>query len=370
MEMSMVNASKTVLIAGVGNIGSFAVSLIARDPLVKKIIMVDYDEVEKKNLGCQDFCTRDLGMKKSEVAARKLRNFRPDLDIEAICDRIQSLPMGKLRCDVILGCFDNNLARQQISETAFMLGIPYIDAGVNADGDSLLARVSIYIPGAGAPCHQCGWSKMHYEQLEQEYPCGNGTTTAATNSPSFLGAQAAVVQAAECAKVLIGQADRIAANRQIMFDMSFNKYYVTGLIHNPNCRFDHNILEVEMLDRGPYEIKIGWAMKLGGMGHGSTGALELLGGRAFFRGSYHCDRCGYIEEVFAVTALFPERNCRRCGVKNEVESLELVPRLEAGRHPDLLLKQSLGDIGFRAGDVFIIDKGNTGKMYFEIGGLK
>lgn len=369
MEMSMVNASKSVLVAGVGNIGSFAVSLVARDPLVKKIVIVDYDEVEKKNLASQDFRAIDVGRKKSEVVAEKLRSLRPDLDIEAICERIQNLPMGKLRCDVILGCFDNNAARQHLSETAFMLGIPYIDSGVNADRENLLARVSIYIPGTGAPCHQCGWSRMHYEQLEQEYPCGNGIKTPATNSPSFLGAQAAAVQAAECAKVLRGDADRIAANRQIIFDMSFNKYYVTWLKPNPNCRFDHNILEIERLDRGPWEITTGRAMKLGDSGNGRSGVLELPGGRAFFRGIYRCSECGYVEEPLSVNALFPEKICGSCGVKNEVESLEPVLSLEAGRLTTLQLKQSLGDIGFRAGDVFILNKGNRGKTFFEIGGL-
>jgi len=365
----MDNSSKKVLIAGCGNIGSFTVSFIARDPLVKKIVIVDHDDVEEKNLSCQDFCKADIGRKKSDVAAGKLRDTRPNLDVEYICDRVQNLPLGKFRCDVILGCFDNNAARQYLSETAFMLGIPYIDAGVNADGENWLARVNVYIPGADtAPCHQCGWGKMHYEQLEQEYPCGNGNVPAAINSPSFLGAQAAAVQAAECAKVLRGEADRIAAGRQIMFDMSFNKYYVTKLAPNPNCRFDHNILQVEMLDRGPFEITVGSAMKLGG-GQGSIGSLELWGGRAFFCGSYNCRKCGSKDDVLSASVLFPDKYCEHCGTKNDPESLELVPRLNAETLPGFLLSKPLGDIGLRAGDVFSVTNGNMVRKNFEIGDL-
>ena len=122
---------------------------------------------------------------------------------------VETVPLGRLRADVILACVDSRAARQYLNQAARHLGVPLIDAGVFPDG--LLARVSVFLPGAEHACLECTWDQADYDAIEQSYPCQGGVPdAAASGAPAHLGALAAAVQAIECQRRFDSPATRCA----------------------------------------------------------------------------------------------------------------------------------------------------------------
>ena len=133
-------SEKTVIVAGSGgNIGSHIVPHLGRMDGVERVMLIDRDRYERKNLNSQDITRADLDRPKAVVQAERLGAIHPAIKTEAVVDDVMNVPLGKLRGLVILGCLDNNAARQYVSEVAWHLGVPFIDAGVIPDaGQNIL----------------------------------------------------------------------------------------------------------------------------------------------------------------------------------------------------------------------------------------
>src|SRR5262249_13379669 len=146
--------------------------LLARIADLEHVTLIDRDHYEEKNLGGQAITPSDLGKSKAAVQRRRLRQIRPSLSVEAIAAPLEDLPLGLFRADLILLCLDSREARGRGTEIAWRLGVPWLDAGVRADG--LLARVNAYDPQlVGGPCLECAWGEADYRALEQSYPCAD-----------------------------------------------------------------------------------------------------------------------------------------------------------------------------------------------------
>ncbi len=76
---------RTVLIAGAGNIGAALAPMVARMEEVARILLVDPDVYERKNLSCQDIYSCDVGRRKALVQARRLQRINPAIDVWAYC---------------------------------------------------------------------------------------------------------------------------------------------------------------------------------------------------------------------------------------------------------------------------------------------
>ena len=84
-------ASSTVLVAGIGALGS----IVALDMVltgVGKVIIVDFDTIELSNLSRQFlYHDDDVGKSKALVAGQRLREANPDVQVLAINDAIQEI---------------------------------------------------------------------------------------------------------------------------------------------------------------------------------------------------------------------------------------------------------------------------------------
>jgi molybdopterin/thiamine biosynthesis adenylyltransferase len=208
---------QTLVIVGLGNIGSALAALAARMP-IGRVTLVDSDTYCEKNLGSQVMFPGDVGKPKAKIQAQRVRQIRPGLEVRAVNARVEDVPLGMLRADVILAGLDSRTSRRYVNQAAWRLGVPWIDAAVDAPG--LLARVNVYVPGQDAPCAECAWDDGDYAALEQAYPCqpdGNGV--AATNAPASLGAVTAGMMAVECQKLLDGDMEHLLDGRQVMLDL-------------------------------------------------------------------------------------------------------------------------------------------------------
>lgn len=236
---------KRVVVVGAGNIGSQVVPLLARVTAVAQALIVDFDHYETKNLASQNITPGDVGRSKAAAMARALRRLNPRIGVQAACARIEAMPLGALRSDVILACLDSRQARRTVNRMAWRLGIPWIDAAVDQSG--LFARVNVYRPAQDAPCLECAWEARDYELLSQEFSCSGEHRVPATNATAGLGALAAALQILELQKILEQDWTHAAAGTQFLIDARHHASLRSVSRRNSGCRFDHRIWAIEQM---------------------------------------------------------------------------------------------------------------------------
>ncbi len=149
-----------IIVVGAGAIGSHVVTLAARMALVDELTIVDPQSYEPANLANQNMATADIGRSKAQAQMRRAKRVRHDLAVTAYALPVESLPLGRLRADVILACVDSRLARMAINQAAWRLGVPWANAGIDASG---LVRVQAFLPGADQACLECAWGAADYD---------------------------------------------------------------------------------------------------------------------------------------------------------------------------------------------------------------
>ncbi|MDG6983815.1 MAG: molybdopterin-synthase adenylyltransferase MoeB [Nitrososphaerota archaeon] len=142
----------SVLVVGVGGLGvPAAVQLAAAG--VGRIGLLDGDTVEASNLQRQFiFSEADVGRKKAEAAAERLRQVNPNVRVASYDVRLGSDNaldfIGEY--DVVIDATDNLPSRYLISDACVMLSKPDVYASAQAfDG-----QVSVFYPPLG-PCYRC-----------------------------------------------------------------------------------------------------------------------------------------------------------------------------------------------------------------------
>jgi len=338
----------TVTVVGAGNIGSHLLGHLARLPEIRRLIVVDPDRYEAKNLPGQDIESSEVGKPKAQAQARRLRRIRRDLEVEAVTARLEDVPPALLKADVLLTGLDSRAARQRVNELAWHLNMPWVDAGVNPA--EMLARVTIYVPGPDAACMECSWSEHDYRLLEETYPCGTGAVQpGSTDAPSALGALAAAMQTTECRRILRG--DLSGAASEVVLAAEGRRLYWTRLQRNPACRFDHRCWPTPCKVSAS-EFRLQDALELG--------ALRVPG--KYFARSLRCTVCGHRRQTLKLTGANGRLNarCPKCGGELRVWGFDLADRL-TDELPASLRRRSLSRLGFRVGDIF-----QAGESFFEV----
>jgi molybdopterin/thiamine biosynthesis adenylyltransferase len=328
-----------IVVAGAGgNTGSHLLPHLARMPGIARLTLVDPDAYEPENLAVQNVDSLDVGKPKVLAQADKLRRINPNFHVAAMQERIEDVPRGLLRCDLMVSCLDSRAARQHVNEIAWRLNTPWIDCGVL--GSQNLARVNAYVPSKDAPCLECPWSEEEYALLEQEYPCG--ATSGAiypTMASSPLGALAASLMTIEIAKLLAGDLTTSVVAKQVVLDARHHCLLVTSSRRNPDCRFDHCTWAIEPWYCRPEVTTVAAALR-------ALGSLQV-GGHRFVR-ALVCPGCGRLEKSLRLNR--PVACCSSCDrqmVSPDFASLERLDSNSAEEYSNLTLAQ----VGLRAGDV-------------------
>jgi len=351
-----ISGAHVVVVGCGGNIGSHVVSHLGRMGEVGQVTLVDRDVYEAGNLGTQDITPDDVGNPKAEVQAARLRRINPGLDVRAIVDAVENLPLALLRGDVILTCLDSKLARQVVNEKSWQLGVPLVDAGV--DGPGLLARVSVYYPGPGGACLQCGWQDADYEAVEQVYPCSGGGGSAdveapATGAPSALGALAASLQVIECRKVLARGSDQDSVEeksaRELLIDAAYGNLYVTLPGRDPDCRMtEHDCEPVVAMVTCTGDTRLGDVVD-GDDSARVRGRIRVLGQSFVTR--LTCSDCGDRRDFVRLKPSMRRYWCWRCHGEMTATGFDTHDQLAVESLPAQMLERSLNTIGVRGGDV-------------------
>ncbi|ETV83102.1 hypothetical protein H257_04830 [Aphanomyces astaci] len=155
----------SVLVVGLGGIGSVAAEMLTRCG-IGKLILYDYDHVELANMNRLFFRPHQAGMTKTAAATQTLMDINPDVSFEEftkdittptnyehLLDQIQH--GGVVRntpVDLVLSCVDNFAARMSINQACNELGQPWMESGVSEDAVS--GHIQTLLPGRTA-CFEC-----------------------------------------------------------------------------------------------------------------------------------------------------------------------------------------------------------------------
>jgi len=328
-----------IVVAGAGgNTGSHLLPHLSRMNEIARLTLVDPDVYTAPNLAAQDIDRCHVGKTKVRAQAAKLLAIHPSLEVATMAERIEDVPRGLLRSDLLVSCLDSKAARQHLNEIAYRLGVPWIDCGVL--GSQNLARANAYIPSMDAPCIECPWGREDYALVEQEYLCGLGDGAAhPTMATSALGALAAALVAIEIAKLFAGDRKTSVVGRQVTLDAQHHSMVVTRNRRNAACLFDHRTWLIEP-----------WRCRLESTTVGDTlsalGSLQMEGHR--FVSALVCPGCGRRENSFRLNR--PLARCAACGRRMTAPGFDARDRLDSRlprAHRDLTLAQ----IGLRAEDL-------------------
>jgi len=328
-----------VVVAGAGgNTGSHLLPHLGRMNGIARLSLVDPDAYTAANLAAQDIESRQVGETKVLAQAARLHAINPSLEVATLVERIEDVPRGLLRGDLLVSCLDSRAARQRVNEIVYRLGVPWIDCGLL--GSQNLARVTACLPSADAPCLECPWGQEDYALIEQEYVCGFENVPARpTMASSALGALAAALVAIEIARLFAGDLKASAVGCQITLDAQHHSLVVTRNSRNSKCRFDHRTWRIEP-----------WRCRLASQTVGDTlaalGSLRVEGHRFGF--ALLCPGCGRREESLRLNR--PLAHCTTCGRRMAAPGFEARDRLDANL-PRECLNLTLAQIGLRAEDV-------------------
>ncbi|EGG24792.1 UBA/THIF-type NAD/FAD binding fold-containing protein [Cavenderia fasciculata] len=158
--------TKSVIIVGLGGIGSVAAEMLTRCG-VGKLLLFDYDTVEIANMNRLFFRPEQAGLKKTVAAMETLKAINPDVEFEThngnittvdcfdlFLDRIKNGGVGGIGGPVslVLGCVDNFEARVAINQACLELGHAWMESGVSESAVS--GHIQYIVPGQTA-CFQC-----------------------------------------------------------------------------------------------------------------------------------------------------------------------------------------------------------------------
>ena len=203
-QLKLKNSKACVL--GLGGLGSHAATQLAAIG-VGHLRIIDRDIVEISNLHRQHLYGIDnIGYPKVEVAAERLLNLNPYIEIEPLPlyineDNAEEIVEGM---DVVIDCLDRMAPRYAINRACVKLGVPYVfGAAIITTGN-----VSTIIPGETA-CLECFYGNLDDDELPT---CGTVGV-----HPSLLPIIASI-EVSEAVRILSGKQPRLA-NKLLHFDI-------------------------------------------------------------------------------------------------------------------------------------------------------
>jgi tRNA A37 threonylcarbamoyladenosine dehydratase len=149
----------TVLVAGLGAVGSVAVEALARTG-VGHLVLVDFDIVEPSNINRQLYALEStIGRAKCDVALERVRDINPDCDVVLLPERLPDDPAALARLlaslpspGVIIDAIDDIEAKAALVIHGLRVGIPVISSmGAARRFDPSQVRTGRLADVAGCP---------------------------------------------------------------------------------------------------------------------------------------------------------------------------------------------------------------------------
>lgn len=215
--------SSSVLIVGVGGLGSSAATYLAAAG-VGRIGLVDGDVVEKSNLHRQFlYSDSQVGQMKVEVAKARLSQVNPNTDFISFPLRLDSsnavATMGGF--DVVVDATDNLPSRYLISDACVILGKPDVYASaLRFDG-----QASVFC-APGGPCYRCLYPRPPPPETVES--CEEAGVLGVV--PGVMGA----MQAVQAITILLGKGSPLVG-RLLVFSGQSSSFEELRIRKDPGC---------------------------------------------------------------------------------------------------------------------------------------
>ena len=356
-------SQRGIALLGFGNILSQGAGHYARRADTTDVWICDFDAYEEKNVTSQEITPGDVGRRKVDVGAERLKRINPRLRVHTLGERLEDVALGEFRrADVMAGGLDSRLARLRASRIAARLGVPYVDAGVRVDG--LVGRVTVCDPARGTACLECAWGEAQYAGLEYLAPClDRAAATPPTDAPAPLGAMVAACQAIESGRILSDE--RPESAYQVLVDLAQHKMQASRLNRSDRCRCDHRPWQIRDVSGGPSALTVKDLLELGRQdGVGAHPELRMYG--KVFAAGVSCPHCGDRPDLVCLAHRMPA--CPRCGLAFDGNPAARATRIYDGindRAAAGLLGRRLDDLGVRCRDVLQV-RGENVAVHYEI----
>lgn len=211
-----------VLIVGMGGLGS-PVAMYLAAAGVGRLTIADFDVVDHSNLQRQiAHVHADIGLLKTESAARRLRAINPDITVTCLDYTLETEEFTDLAADhqLLMDCTDNFPTRFQLNDASLATGTPLVSgAAIRWEG-----QVTAFDPRKpDSPCYQCLYPDRDVE----------AASCAAEGVISPLVGVIGTMQALEAVNILL---DRGQLHGTVwLFDAQFMDWQKMVLPRNPRC---------------------------------------------------------------------------------------------------------------------------------------
>ena len=189
--------SSSVLVLGLGGLGSTCATLLARAG-VGRLVLVDDGKVELSNLHRQVlYDESDLGRSKATAARAHLRKVVPEAELVAKVLRVKGRNIEGLieDIDVVIDGTDNMETRRVINDACVKHKVPWVYGGV----EGTCGMSMTVVPGK-TPCLNCV-----FPERKQSASKTRSKVQGVMNSlVSIIGA----IQSTEAIKLILGKATR------------------------------------------------------------------------------------------------------------------------------------------------------------------
>jgi molybdopterin/thiamine biosynthesis adenylyltransferase/rhodanese-related sulfurtransferase len=223
MEGQLKIKNAKVLCIGAGGLGS-PLALYLGAAGVGTLGIVDFDVVDYTNLQRQIIhSTADVGRKKLDSAADKLKAINPFIDVKKIETRLSSANALELfrDFDIIADGTDNFPTRYLVNDACVLTGKPNVYGSIfRFEG-----QASVFATEAG-PCYRCLYPEPPPPGLVPS--CAEGGVLGIL--PGLVG----VIQATEVIKLILGKGDPLIG-RLLLIDALGMKFRELKLRKNPEC---------------------------------------------------------------------------------------------------------------------------------------
>jgi molybdopterin/thiamine biosynthesis adenylyltransferase len=207
-----------VFIGGAGGLGSPAAIYLAAAG-IGTLRIADHDRVELSNLNRQVLhWDENIGERKVDSAAAKLRQLNPDIKVEIMGETITVKNILRLvgDADAIVDAMDNLPARYILNKAAIEKGIPFFHGAVYG----LEGRAMTVLPGKTA-CLNCLYHNVKVPK--EKFPVIGVT-------PAVIGC----IQATEVIKYLTGLGE-LLTDRILNYDALRMRFIEFRIKRDPNC---------------------------------------------------------------------------------------------------------------------------------------
>lgn len=238
-------ANKTVMIIGLGAVGSFVAIQLAQLG-VGKLIFVDKDLVDESNLHRQYYFEQQIGLPKSKALQQEIMNIQANCRIDIIEDFLTEKFFEKNNIptdlDLIINCADEpnvDVTSRIIAKYAMEKHIPHIVCGGYNLHLTLIGQTIIPFKTACFECFNLFLRDLNEASLKNVKKLHREDRKLGSFSP--LSGIASNLAALDAFKLLIGKIDKLQqTNKRIEFNSVLHTFSVMQVNRSKECQWCGN----------------------------------------------------------------------------------------------------------------------------------